>query len=436
MEPFELTAAAAASRIAAGTLSVEELTRSCLDRVAQRDAAIRAWTAIDPTAALRRARELDKILIDRGPLGPLHGIGIGVKDMIATRDLPTGFNSPLYAGFQPNQDAACVRIARGSGAIILGKTETVEFAVGGRKALTRNPHDLARTPGGSSSGSAAAVADAHVPLAFGTQTGGSLIRPASFCGIYAMKPTIHEAPWFGCAGGSPTLDTLGWYGRCVADLRLMARAFRLRGLDEHGPRALKDLKVGCAHTHNWEKCEPSAREALQLAAKRLAEAGAHVIDLELEPAFSSLNECQATIMAGEGIAHFLPDYLESKAALHPDFIAKVENASGVTSDMLRKALDHAALCRIVFDKLFTSSLDVVLTPAAPGEAPVGLTTTGDWVMNSMWTLLHVPCIAIPVDKGPGGCPVGVQIVGPRFGDAALLAAAEAIAPVIDPAPAL
>lgn len=431
MELHRLTASAAAALIAQGKLTVEEFTRALLGRIAERDATIRAWSAIDPDLAVRRARELDKVLIDRGPLGPLHGIAMGVKDIIATADFPTTQNSPLYDGFRPSQDAGSVRIARACGALIMGKTDTVEFAAGGRKALTRNPHDLSRTPGGSSSGSAAAVADFHVPLAFGTQTAGSLIRPASYNGIYALKPTHNAVPWFGAAQAAPTLDTIGWYGRSVADLALVASAFRLPGLAKTPSLTVRGMKVGYARTHNWGKVEASARDAMDKAAKRLGAAGAEVRELELGSEFAAMNEHQSVVMEGEGMVHFLADYLESRPRLHADFVRKVENARGITPEQLVAALDGAALCRIAFDRLFDHAVDVVLTPAATGEAPKGLASTGDWVMNSMWTLLHVPCIAIPVHVGPAGCPVGIQIVGRRFGDARLLAIAEAIGPIID-----
>ena len=186
MEPWQLTATAATALLQEGRLTAEALTRSCLERIAERDPVTKAWSYLDPLLAIRSAREVDKAYVR----GVLHGLPLGVKDMIDTADMPTTHNSPIYQGLQQGRDAACVGIARGEGAVILGKTDTVEFAAGGRRALTRNPHDPARTPGGSSSGSAAAVADGMVPLAFGTQTGGSTIRPASFCGIYAMKPTM------------------------------------------------------------------------------------------------------------------------------------------------------------------------------------------------------------------------------------------------------
>jgi Asp-tRNA(Asn)/Glu-tRNA(Gln) amidotransferase A subunit family amidase len=206
MEPWQLTAAAAAARLREGRLTAEALVRSCLERIAEREAVVKAWTFLDPRQAIAAAREVDKAQT----MGALHGLPVGVKDMIETADMPTTYNSPIYQGHRPGRDAACVGIARGEGAVILGKTDTVEFAAAGRRALTRNPHDAARTPGGSSSGSAAAVADGMVPLAFGTQTGGSTIRPASFCGIYGMKPTHGVVNTEGAKRYSHTLDTIGW----------------------------------------------------------------------------------------------------------------------------------------------------------------------------------------------------------------------------------
>jgi Asp-tRNA(Asn)/Glu-tRNA(Gln) amidotransferase A subunit family amidase len=206
MEPCFLTAAAAAAQIRAKTLTAEALVRSCLERIERRDADVRAWSYVDPAHAIAQARELDK----RAPMGPLHGLPFGVKDVIDTADMPTGQNSPQYVNHRPAKDAGCVAVVRHSGALILGKTDTVEFAAGGRKALTRNPHNPAHTPGGSSSGSGAAVADFMVPLAFGTQTGGSHIRPASFNGIYALKPTWGAVSREGAKLLSAYCDTVGW----------------------------------------------------------------------------------------------------------------------------------------------------------------------------------------------------------------------------------
>lgn len=431
MELHCLTATQAAELIAAKKLSSEELTRSCLARISEREPAVRAWVTFDPAAAISRARELDKILISRGAVGPLHGLPFGVKDMIDTVDYPTQNNSPIYVGNQPSHDAHAVRVVKAQGAYVLGKTDTVEFAAGGRKALTRNPLDLTRTPGGSSSGSGAAVGDRQVPLAFGTQTGGSHIRPASFNGIYGFKPTCNVVSWTGARQYSPSLDTIGWYGRCSADLSLVAGAFRLRGTDGIKKPNVKGLKIGLAYTHNHDKAEPAGREALSLAAKRLASAGAIVEEKTFDSEFSTLNDAQTLIGNWEGRAQFLPDYLENYAELHEEFRAKVETDGNMTAELMRGIYDTVYRCRAKFDQFFGPDLDCVLTYAAPGEAPVGQHTTGDWVMNSMWTMLNAPCLAIPCHTGPHKMPVGIQIVGPRWGDAALLAIGEAISPVID-----
>ncbi len=275
------------------------------------------------------------------------------------------------------------------------------------------------------------MADAQVPLAFGTQTAGSLIRPASFTGTYCLKPTHGTVAWPGTMQSAPSLDTLGWFSRSAEDLTLVARAFRLRGMEHFTPADVKGLKVGYCRTHNWSKAEPSTIAAMDKAAERLKQAGAQVFELELDALFSSMNDVQLTVMLAEQEVHFFPEYLAHGEGLHPDFIAKALNSTGITPATLAAAYDHAARCRRLFDLLFGEKLDVILTPAAPGEAPAGLHTTGDYVMNAMWTLLHVPCVAVPVHKGPLGLPVGIQLIGPRYGDARLLAIAEAAAPVID-----
>ncbi|MFO1189523.1 MAG: amidase [Alphaproteobacteria bacterium] len=431
MEPFELTGVEAAARIAAGTLTCEELTRSCLARIAERDAVVRAWTWIEPDQAIRNARECDKRLVSAGSSGVLHGLPMGIKDVIDTADMPTQHNSPLYVGNRPDRDASCVRLARSSGALILGKTDTVEFTAGGRKALTTHPRNPRHTPGGSSSGSAAAVADGHVPLAMGTQTVGSTIRPASFTGIYGFKPTHGAVAWPGALQCSPSLDTLGWFGRSPACLTLVARAFRLRGLETRPAIRLDGVKAGLVRTHNWGKTEQGARDAVARAARLLEQAGVQVEELSLPKGFEDLDESLRIILQAESSVHFLPEYVGNPAGLHADFRATVEGGAAIPAETLLRAYDHAAQCRTQFDALFGPKLDMILAPAATGEAPAGLHTTGDWIMSAVWNVLHAPCIAIPGHTGPGGLPVGVQIVGPRYGDARLLALAETIGPLID-----
>jgi len=432
MQPFQMTAAEAARMIRDREISAEELVRSCLARIAARDADVRAWLYLDPDLAIRRAREADKHQAAGLPLGPLHGIPFGVKDVIDTLDMPTTQNSPIYAETRPGKDAACVAVARHSGAIILGKTDTVEFASGGRKAVARNPFNPAHTPGGSSSGSGAAVGDFQVQMAFGTQTGGSHIRPASFNNLYALKPSWALVSREGARMSSATLDTIGWYGRSVADLELGAAAFRLPGA---APAvALRGLRVGLCQSPVWERIEPAGIAALEAAAKRLQAAGAIVETLALPRAFDGMAAARDVIGAYEGAGSFLPEYLGALHLMPPDIKARVEARAQFDAEKLRAAYTLADSCRAAFDALFGPKLDVVLTPASCGDAPEGLHTTGDAIFNGIWTLLQVPCVGIPAIRSARGLPVGIQIVGPRFSDTRLLAIAAACAPAIDAEP--
>jgi Asp-tRNA(Asn)/Glu-tRNA(Gln) amidotransferase A subunit family amidase len=434
MQPCQLTATEAADLIADRKLSVEELARSCLGRIVARDSAVHAWQFIDTDLVIRNARELDKQAVSHGPKTRLHGLPWGVKDIIDTRDMPTTHNSPIYPDVRTNRDAACVGIVRSSGALIFGKTDTVEFASGGRKALSRNPFNPAHTPGGSSSGSGAAVGDFQVPLAFGTQTGGSHIRPAAFNGIYALKPTGHLVSREGVRMSSITLDTVGWYGRCVDDLIMVAETFRLPKSKATVPSDPKGLRIGLCRSPAWHAIEPAGEASLMTAAQRLRDAGAIVEEFELPAPFNGLQEAHADIVESEGGRSFLPEYLSSYDIFAPDLRAKVENVRGVTPEKLLASYALADACRPAFDRLFGADLDVILTPSAPGEAPEGLHTTGNAIFQRMWTLLHVPCVAIPVGRGPKNLPVGVQIIGPRMSDMRLLEFARLLAPVIDADP--
>jgi len=386
-----------------------------------------------PDLVLRNARELDKT----APRSALHGLTFGVKDVIDTFDMPTQHNSPIYANHRPGQDAACVAVVRHSGALVVGKTDTVEFASGGRRAASRNSHNLAHTPGGSSSGSGAAVGDRQVQLAFGTQTGGSHIRPAAFNGIYGIKPTHGIVSREGAKMYSHTLDTIGWYGRSVADLQLVGGAFRLPGMDAAQAPSLRGLRVALCRGPSWEAADAWGRAAFMEAGRRLEAAGAKVTEFDLSAPFEGLDAAQQTVMRGEGRAAFLPDYLGRHHLLHQDFRDLVENEREITPAQLSDAYDLAARCRVEFDTLFATTtggrgghFDVLMTPPAPGEAPEGLQDTGNPTFNAMWTLLHVPCVGIPVGKSARALPLGIQLVGPRFSDAQLLAIAAACAPAI------
>ena len=424
-DPAALSASAAAALIQTKQLSCEELVRACLARIAARDPVVKAWLSLDPDHVIRRARALDKL----PPTGPLHGLPFGVKDVIDTADYPTTQNSPIYDQLKVGRDAACVGIVRGSGALILGKTDTVEFASSGRKALTTNPYHRAHTPGGSSSGSGAAVGDYQVPLAFGTQTGGSHIRPASFNGIYGLKPSWGRVSREGVRMSSITLDTVGWYGRSVDDLVLVARAFRVAG--DPAPVAVRGLRVGLCRSPVWHAIEPGGVMALERAAEKLAGAGAIVEELELPEPFGGMHAAHAAIVGSEGAAAFLPEYINHYATLAVGLRERVENVGGTTPEQWVAGYALADACRVQFDALFGPALDVVLTPSSPGEAPEGLHTTGNAIFNSMWTLLHGPNVGIPAGRGPANLPVGVTLVGPRMSDARLLAIAKAVAPVID-----
>lgn len=419
MEPYKLTASAAISSIREGRLSHAELLQSCLARIRQRDGSVCAWLHVDERGAHQSIRTEEKSL--------LSGVPFGAKDVLDVKGQPTTYNSPLRITKQPDQDAETIAIMRHHGGLPLGKTDTVELAIGGRRARTRNPHNLEHTPGGSSSGSAAAVADFMVPLAIGTQTGGSLIRPASYCGVFALKPSYGLVSTGGMKVYSPSLDTIGWYARSIEDLALVAKAFRIDTREKSDSPSLSDLKVGICRTPFEDEASTSAQDALSRAADILGPACASVIDFELAPHFSKIHETHATIMRWEGRASLLANYLRFGDELHGEFRDHVENVWEITADAARYAYDDAAAFRTEFDAIFDDKFDVVITFAAPGEAPKGLEFTGAITFNALWTLLQVPSISLPFGFGPAGLPIGLQLVSRRFSDTKLLKIAALLA---------
>ena len=421
MSLTELSAAEAARQIAAGDLTSFALTSACLERIDASDGQIQAWVHVDRDLALAAARACD----ETPARGPLHGVPVGVKDIINTHDMPTQHNSRIYQGHRPGEDAACVALLRAAGAVILGKTHTVEFASVGAKPPTRNPHDPARTPGGSSSGSGAAVGGGMAPLALGTQTGGSTIRPASFCGAFGMKPTFGTVSFNGVKHYAPSLDTIGWLGRGIDDLALVAQAFGLVTWPPL-PHDLTSLRIGLCRTPHWPDAEPASRNALASTAAALAAAGATIEDIELPSSFDDLTAAQDTVMHGEGRYSFEAEYRAHRDLMHPETRAEVENVRGITPNDLRAAHNHIAACRAEFDARI-AAYDAWLTPSVPGEAPLGIESTGEATFNRMWTALHSPCITIPGHLGPNGLPVGIQLIGPRYADDAVLAVAGAVA---------
>lgn len=431
MQPYELSARQALAEIGAGRMMREEWIVSCLERVRAREPIVHAWAHLDPDGAIAQARARDR----KEGGGLLDGVPVGVKDVFSTAAMPTRYNSPLHRGHSRGFDAAAVAVMRASGAVVLGKTDTVEFAFGGRRPATRNPHDPRCTPGGSSAGSAAAVADRMVPLALGTQTAGSILRPAAYTGVYGFKPTHGLIGLDGVKVVAPSLDTVGWFARDVDDLRLLAEAFRIPAGADAPPRpapggGVRGLRIGLCRTPHWDRAEPCVRDVLIRAGERLAAEGAIVEDFALEGAFARLTTHKDVVMYGEGRVAFLPELLLHGENLADDLHDCAINARGIGSGDLRDALDTVARLRPLFDRICTRRFDAILTPSATGEAPLGLADTGDPIFNGLWTALHVPCVGLPAGVGPRGLPIGLQLVGPRYSDHRLLAVAEAAAEIL------
>ena len=415
-DPVQEPAAALAQRLQRREVAAEAVCRAHLERIAARDPAVQAWAWIDPEAALARARRLDA-----GPiLGPLHGVPVGIKDIIDTADMPTGYGSPIYAGNRPAWDAACVALIRRAGGLVLGKTATTEFA-SSHPARTTHPLNPRHTPGGSSSGSAAAVADGMVPLALGTQTGGSVIRPASFCGIVGYKPGFGLVNRHGVKPLSESLDTVGVMGRSVADAALLASVIA-------GRPALRDLpavgapRIGVFRAGAWEHAQRETLAALADAVARLSAAGARVSDAPAPAGFDELDHVHHRIEFFE-MAHALAFEMNRHAPLlSAKLRARLEEGAAIDPADYERCRWQAAEVRGAIDPLFLDC-DVLLTAAAPGEAPEGLQGTGSAVFNRVWTLLHLPCIAVPAGTGARQLPVGLQVIGRAGADRATLAAA-------------
>jgi amidase len=413
----ELGAAEAARRIARGELTSTALVEACLARIAAREPVVGAWQFIDPDGARAEARRRDA----EKPKGALHGVPIGVKDIFDTADMPTTYGSPIYAGHRPQLDAAAVMSLRAAGAVILGKTVTTEFAYF-TPGKTANPHDPTHTPGGSSSGSAAAVADGMVPAALGTQTAGSVIRPAAYCGVVGFKPSHRRIDISGAKSFAPSLDTVGVLARQVEDVDLIGRL--LWGENAARPELVleRPKRVGFYRTHYWGQAEHATRAALERVLETLRHHHVEVSELELPEPCRDLNGIQQTIMAFEARLSYGGEWRDHADQLSPKLRELLEGARTITDATFEAALHQAAAARVAFEAVF-EQLDLIVTPSAPGEAPAGTQATGDPVFNRMWTTLHVPCLTLPAGEGPGGLPVGVQLVGRFRGDHELLAQA-------------
>lgn len=409
-----LSAMEAGARITRGEISSEDLVRACLARIEVREDTVGAWQFIDPDRALADARRRD----GETARGLLHGIPIGVKDIIETADMPTTHGSEIYAGHMPGSDAPCVALAREAGAIILGKTVTTEFAAI-TPGKTKNPHDPTRIPGGSSSGSAAAVADHHVPIALGTQTIGSIVRPATYCGAVGYKPTFGTFSFAGIKRQAESMDTLGFMTRTVDDVGLFAAV--LLGLDkafETAPLA-SPPRVGVCRSPHWPKAEASTVAIMDRSIALLEKSGATLEDVELSANFDSVLDAQWTILLFESARVLAHERIRHRDLMSERLLELLDQGMAVPHADYVAALDLARRCRAEIAPVF-GRYDALLTPSAAGEAPVGIQTPSDLLFQRLWTVLHLPCLTLPGFTGEAGLPVGIQFVGGHGDDMGLL----------------
>jgi len=413
-----LTAVETARRIAAGALTSEAAVGACLARIAEREPAVGAWAFLDPDLALAQARARDA----EPARGPLHGVPIGIKDIIDTVDMPTCLGSPIYAGRRPPADAACVALLRAAGAVIMGKTVTTEFAAL-TPGKTANPRNTAHSPGGSSSGSAAAVADGMVPAALGTQTVGSTIRPATFCGAVGFKPTFGTFTLQGVAAQAETYDTLGIITRSVDDASLLSAVLLgvPQAFDDPPPRL--PPRIAFCPTPHWPQAQPSTVRVMAEARTLLAQAGAIVDELPMSADYDRLLDAQWRMFLFECARVMSFERTQRRDGLSPRLLQVLDDGMTVPVAEYRAAARLREQCcadiATVFDRY-----DAILTPAAAGEAPVGVAAASDLLFQRLWTTLRLPAITLPGFTGDTGLPVGIQLVGRHGGDGALLAVAK------------
>ncbi len=414
----ELGAADVAQKIAVGETTCEAVVRDCLARIAARDGVVKAWVNFNPELALAQARALDRVPIR----GPLYGVPIGIKDIVDTFDMPTEMGSPIYRDHRPPADASCVALLRRAGAVILGKTVTCEFA-GMAPGVTTNPHNAAHTPGGSSSGSAAAVADRMVHMALGTQTGGSVLRPSSYCGIFGFKPTYNTFNKMGVWPAAETIDTIGVHARSLDDIALLTAVLRMQ-TPEPPRKSGAALRIGLCRTEVWDSAQPESKAAVEDAAASLGKAGATVREIMLPPAFKGMHSvARGTVNFVERAACMASLWDRHREALSPQMRRYVENGQKTPREDYIAALQRIDECRARLPTVF-EHVDVLLVPCVDGEAPKGLEATGDPSMQAIWTALHTPAITLPTHRGPNNLPVGIQLVAQRYDDDRLLAVAQ------------
>jgi Asp-tRNA(Asn)/Glu-tRNA(Gln) amidotransferase A subunit family amidase len=425
-----LTATDAARLIAGGALSSEDHVRACLARIEETEPAVQAWAHLDPEFALAQAREADLRRMRGEPCGPLHGVAVGIKDIIDVAGLPTEDGTVLHAGRLPRCDATVVSRLQAAGAVILGKTVTTELAsyAPGR---TRNPHHPEHTPGGSSSGSAAAVAAGQVPAALGSQTNGSIIRPASFCGVYGFKPSFGLVPRGGVLRLSRPLDHVGVLARSLADVALLTEC--IAGHDEgdpdtRPPRARPPLsavlaqepplppKVALVRTPFWDRLDADAQGAFDELAESL---GSHAEPFELPASAARAVDWHRTIFEADLAASFELEYERGADRLSASMRGQIERGRQVSAVDYGKALARIEIVNAGFEELF-ARYDAIVTPATLGTAPKGLDATGDPLLATLWTYCGMPALSLPLAHGGNGLPLGIQLVGARGDDARLL----------------
>ena len=438
MTMIELSATEAARKIRDGEITSEELVQACLARIEEFEPSIGAWVHLDPAHALEQAKRADEYRARGLTTGPLHGVPVGVKDIIDTADLPTENGTVLHSGRTPAEDATLVSRLREAGAVILGKTVTTELAAF-EPGKTTNPHDATRTPGGSSSGSVAAVAAFMAPLAIGSQTNGSVIRPASFCGVFGYKPSHGRISRHRVLVQSLHLDTIGVFARSLGDLALIAEvlmAFDDRDPDMH-PLARPAIstalakappiepKLAFVRTPVWNTAEETTKDAFRELIEHIGEqgGGGQVDIVDLSPAFDDAHETHRLICCADLATNFATLYNDGKDRLSAQLVAMIEDGRNVLAVDYNAAVARIAGLSRELDGIF-DTYDAILTPSAPGEAPVGLGSTGDPAFCTIWTLCGVPALNLPLLQGPNDMPLGAQLVGARGDDARLFRTAE------------
>ena len=420
-DPAQMTATEASAAIAAGDLRPSELIEACLVRAETCEHDVRAWAYL----AADKARMAARLLDPQAPVGPLHGIPFGIKDFIETADMPTGYGTPIFHDHQPARDAACVALLKEAGGVCLGKAVTTELAHF-HPGKTRNPHRPTHTPGGSSSGSAAAVAAGMVPFALGTQTTGSVLRPASYCGVYGFKPSFADVSRSGVMECVASFDTVGWFTRSIEDIELVRQALLRIPAKPLAAPSVSQLRIGVFEGPDWSKAETYTKDHLHAAANTLSDAGAQVTTLPTPAGFHEIADHHRTI-AGYEFARAITWERTQRAPLLSPKLVDGRCADGLQStyEAYAGAQDALAEQRLAFAQCMRD-FDLLITPVAPGEAWPGLEATGTPVFNTAWTALHTPALSIPAFTGPSGLPVGLQLVGKFRQDAALLGAAKAV----------